>query len=247
MPTLQEQLAALKTQYRMGVKGLKSGTPNANLGALGSMGSTPLTGLASLYNPDGKLNIQGALGYVSDAYQKTEARNQARLDEVRGLYAGSEAAIEGQGATAKADILRREEQDLGSINADAVNRGIYGTTILDANRTMRKGETERGLGALAERIGLQKAGVKERLAGAIQSVTDDTGDVGALFGLIQQQSSQDAEKTARDEDTKRRDKELADIKTELQAQKRTGYWAYGSWLPGGRQWIDTTAPESGAA
>lgn len=236
-----EALAELRRKYKADAIALKRGTNQAPAAPAASAAGTGAT-WQNLYK-GGQFDIGGLLGEIGRSHDEANAKNQDRLKEIMGLYDLAEKDIAGFGESEKRDILRREDQDIGSINADAINRGVYGLTTLDALRTMRKGETERSLTNLAERVGVLKSGLRTQRGSVIERVSDEGPDTGALFGLIGQAESLRAEKAARDEDNKRRDKELEDIRAELKAKKKTGYWSYGSWLPGGRAWVDTSPPE----
>ena len=247
MPTDTSALAKLKLKYKSDVKALKSGTA--------APAAAPTNaGLGGVVGADGQIDIAALLAQIQGQYATANTRNESRLAEIRNLYGATydaaEKDLEGLGATRTQEIKQQEAQDLGGINADAVSRGIYGLTTLDALMNQRKTATQKSLNARGERISTTRSGRRERraqgLAGVIERVSDEGPDTGALYGLIGQASAQRSEAAARKEAAAERKLELDDLQKRydeiLKKQSRTGYWSFWSGLPGGRQWIDTTAP-----
>lgn len=250
MPIDTSALAQLKAKYKTDRKALKTGTA-----ATSSGGGVPTNaGLGGVVGADGQIDIAALLAQIQGQYDTANTRNEARLSEIKNLYGATydaaEKDLEGLGATRTQEIKQQEAQDLGGIDANAVSRGIYGLTTLDALKNQRKTETQKSLNDLGERISTTRSGLRERraqgLAGVIERVSDEGPDTGALYGLIGQASAQRSEATARKEAAAERKLELDDLQKRydeiLKKQSRTGYWSFGSWLPGGRQWIDTSAP-----
>jgi len=98
--------------------------------------------------------------------------NQQRLDQILGL-------LEGQGQNAIEETRRSSAERVAGGDQSLMDRGLFNTTILDANRR-REGEVrDREINRINEGVALNKAGVLER-------VFDNGPDFGSLLSLLGQ-------------------------------------------------------------
>ena len=107
-----------------------------------------------------------------NATNSANTANQERLDSILGL-------LEGQGASAIDQVNRDSAERTAGGDQSLIDRGLFNTTITDANRR-REGESRtRQTNAINEGVALNKAGVLER-------VSDQGPDFGALMNLLSQ-------------------------------------------------------------
>lgn len=107
-----------------------------------------------------------------NAQNQSNAANQERLDQIMGL-------LEGQGQSAIEQAQRDSQERLAAGDQSLMDRGLFNTTILDANRRREGEATTREINRINEDVALNKAGVLER-------VTDTGPDFNALLSLLGQ-------------------------------------------------------------
>lgn len=104
------------------------------------------------------------------AFQGIEGGYGAGLDEIAKI-----------GASAKDDILRREQGQMGQLSQDMMSRGLSGTTIAPNMQRGVASDTNRSLGSLAEQLaglrsgvmiqqGNARAGLGQDYANALQNI-----------------------------------------------------------------------------
>lgn len=120
----------------------------------------------------------GAINSFQEAQNRANAANETR-------YQGTLATLEGQGQSAKTDIARGGQQERGGITQDAINRGLYSTSVLDSLKGESYGREARQSAAVDESVANQRAGVMERR-------TDQGPDAGFYANLISQQAAGEA-------------------------------------------------------
>lgn len=117
-------------------------------------------------------SYQDIINEWRNAQDTANAANQERLDTILGL-------LEGQGETARTDARRASAERTAGGDQSLMDRGLFNTTILDAQRR-REGEgLAREENRIGENVALQKAGVLER-------VTDSGPNFESLLSLLSQ-------------------------------------------------------------
>lgn len=107
-----------------------------------------------------------------NAQNNANTANTDRLESIMAL-------LEGQGASAIDQVNRDSAERTASGDQSLMDRGLFNTTITDANRR-REGESRtRQTNAINEGVALNKAGVLER-------VSDNGPDMGMLMNLLSQ-------------------------------------------------------------
>lgn len=96
--------------------------------------------------------------------------NQQRLDDILGL-------LQGQGESAKDEARRASGERTAGGDQSLMDRGLFNTTILDANRRREGEAVTRETNRIDENVALNKAGVLER-------VTDTGPDDQAFMNLL---------------------------------------------------------------
>lgn len=198
--------------------------------------------LASLYGGNGELNIPGVLSYLDTSFNSARNANEARFGEAKGIADKSRTEalgyLDNYGASAKSDIDRNLQNDLGGIESDSINRGLYGTTILDTGRTLAKESAGRQRAAVDENANRLRADVSSRgysdLINLIAGREDPYPQTGDYLGLIGQATSLRSEREARAAETKRLDEQRAQdegkriVHTERIGNNLVEYYADGT-------------------
>lgn len=140
----------------------------------------------------GGFDIQGLLAYLSSEQARSNQANEQRYGEARGLVQGGTAGALAQmdtfGRTAKEDINRTADERIGQGTNDAINRGLYNSSYLDAMKSRQNEARDRGLRDVDERVAANRAGIIERgasqEAGIVERRTDAAPTLGQFAPLI---------------------------------------------------------------
>lgn len=143
--------------------------------------AAPAGGPAASSTPSWFQPLNATGPYASTINQFTDASNRAnQANEDR--YNQTLATLEGQGQSAKNDIARSGQNERGDITQDAIGRGIYSTSVLDALRGQSQEREQRSTAGVNEAVANQRAGI-------MQSRTDQGPNAALYANLINQQAA----------------------------------------------------------
>jgi len=163
-------------------------------------------GFGDIYGADGQLNMQGVLSYLDTNWNSARQANESRFKEAGDMAMRSRQEalgyLDGYGASAKGDIDREMTDRLGGLDADLIGRGLYNTTIKDAQGTQIREAAGRQRAAVDERANLLRADASSRgydqYINLLAQREDQYPDVGSWLGLIQQANALKSERDQRD-------------------------------------------------
>lgn len=175
--------------------------------------------LASIYstNPDGdpEVNIPGVMQYLDAMSKQARAANETRYAQqiatLNDNFGQADQVLNGMGATAKADNTRAFADAEGSFTQDAVGRGIYNTSLLDALKLRNREGLARANLAVDESVADRRSGLLERrgqaVAGAIERRVDEGPDTGSYLALVGQAQAEKAAQRERKQENERMDRD----------------------------------------
>lgn len=178
--------------------------------------------LASIYgtNADGdpEVNISGVMQYLDAMSKQARAANETRYAEqiatLNDNFGQADQVLNGMGTTAKADNARAFGDAEGDFTQDAITRGTFNTSLLDALKLRNREGLARANLAVDESVADRRSGLLERkgqaVAGAIESRIDEGPDTAAYLGLVGQAQAEKAAQRQRKQEQERMDREYQD-------------------------------------
>lgn len=116
--------------------------------------------------------IDQLIELFTNSQNQANTANQERLDTIMGL-------LDNQGVSSKESAARNSAERTAAGDQSLMDRGLFNTTILDANRRREGENLDRQNTAIDESVALNKANLLER-------VSDIGPDSSAWLNLIQQ-------------------------------------------------------------
>lgn len=126
--------------------------------------------------------------YLAD--QEYRARGEKQLKDTRGvLYRGREQSrnlMRGAGEVSIRDAERDSRERQAGIEEDAISRGLYGTTVLDAGRRREAESLNRTRGDIRAAVARDMSGMEERYSNQIAGVVGGVNYAAPSYDLIRQ-------------------------------------------------------------
>lgn len=136
--------------------------------------AAPSGGLGDLKLVGGKLDFNSIIKAYQGQQDKANAANESR-------YTGILDTLKGQGASSKTDIARSGGEERAGIRQDAIDRGLFNTSVLNSMENQSYDSERRQNQAVDESVADRTAGVMERR-------TDQGPDAG-MFGQLLSQAA----------------------------------------------------------